>query len=73
MNMILLRGGVPWPVSIRGNKLGRKRYLTALRHANREKPESLAALIALRTIEIFQEVDENLALAGEATIWSEEI
>ena len=73
MNMVLWIGGCPIPIAIRGDRKGRKRYFTALRHANRGNMKFLEALIAMRTTETFQEIDANLELAGLPTIWSVDV
>ncbi len=70
MNMVLDLGGNRIPIALRGDGKGRKRYFTALRHANRGQMDSLSALIAMRTVETFEEIDKNLELAGQPTIWS---
>ena len=73
MNMVLPLGACIIPIAIRGDRKGRQRYFTALRHANRGKMHSLGALIAMRVTETFQEVDGNLELAGLPTIWSVDV
>lgn len=64
LQMILKVGGVPFAVTLRGDKKGRHRYLSSLKKANNGDLKPYAALIAMRTAETFQEVDDNLKLAG---------
>jgi len=73
MNMVLLMGRCPVPIAIRGDKKGKDRYFTALRHANSGNMKSLDALVAMEVVEAFQGIDKNLELAGLPTIWSVEI
>lgn len=61
---VLLASGIPFAVSIKANKAGRKRYLEALRKADRGNLEPYVVLIARSIAESFQEIDSNLALAG---------
>ncbi len=69
MNMVLMPGKSPVPIALRGNKKGKNRYFTALRHANRGNLRSLTTLIAMRFVETLEEIDKNLSLAGKPTIW----
>lgn len=64
MNMVLTGAGLPFLIDLRGNGKNKKRYFTALQHANRGKITSLSALIALRGNEILDETLENLRKAG---------
>ena len=73
MNMVLMTGGCAIPIAIRGDRKGRRRYFTALRHANSGNMRSLGALVAMRVTETFQEIDANLKLAGLPTISSVDV
>lgn len=61
---VLLASGVPFAVSIKATKVGRRRYLEALRKADKGNLEPYAVLIARSIVASFQEIDANLALAG---------
>jgi Fic family protein len=64
MNMVLRAEGLPFWAVLRGNKKEKHRYLTALRHANRGKITSYAALIARTVNESFEQLNSNLKKAG---------
>lgn len=68
--MILHAYGIPFAVSVRGNKKGRERYMTSLKHANTGKITSYAALIAMQVAETFGEIDENIQRAGYPSLLS---
>lgn len=77
LQMIALTFGIPFCVVIKGNKKGRERYMAALRRANAIKDydnpdykhlEAYATLIAMSVVESFEEIDNNLKLAGLKTI-----
>ena len=62
--------GIPFSIAIRGDKKGKHRYLTALRHANRGNMDSYICLILRTLVESFQEIDANLTRAGVPTLLS---
>jgi Fic family protein len=64
MNMILIIFGSPFFIPLKGDKKGKKRYLTSLKQANNGKIKPLASLIAKNTVEIFDEFDKNIQNAG---------
>ncbi len=66
--MILQAYKVPFAVTLRGDKKGRDRYFKSLKRANGGNIAPYAALIAMRVAETFQEIDQNLALAGLPSI-----
>ena len=68
--IILMAFGVPFPVTLRGNKKCRKRYLYFLKKANNGYYISYATLIAMRVAELFKEIEQNIFLAGLPTIKS---
>jgi len=68
MNMVLQATGSVVVISIRGDRKGRRRYFSSLKHANGGNIKSLSALIAMRVVESSQEIDANLTQAGVLTI-----
>ncbi|MBZ5529533.1 MAG: Fic family protein [Acidobacteriia bacterium] len=68
--IVLMANGVPFAVTLRGDKKGRNRYLSSLRKANKHHITPYAALIAMRVSELFREIDENILLAGLPSILS---
>ncbi|MBI5348796.1 MAG: Fic family protein [Chloroflexi bacterium] len=68
--MILRTFGVPFPVTLKGNKKHKKWYNDALKRANKDDLFAYATLIAMRVVESFQEVDENIKKAGLPSILS---
>jgi fido (protein-threonine AMPylation protein) len=73
LQMIALTFGIPFCVVIKGNKKGRHRYNEALKRANAIKNYDIieqkhlepdATLIAMSVVESFEEIDNNLKLAG---------
>lgn len=66
--IILMINKVPFAVTLRGDKRGRARYLSSLRKANKNHITPYAALIAMRVAELFEEIDENINLAGLPSI-----
>jgi Fic family protein len=64
MNMALGAEGLPFLAVLKGNKKEKHRYITALRHANRGKLASYAALIARAVNEGFDDLNLKLELAG---------
>jgi len=77
LQMITHTFGIRFCVVIKGNKKGRERYMAALKRANAikdyENPdykhlEAYATLIAMSVVESFEEIDNNLKLAGLKTI-----
>ena len=62
--MALQATGLPFPLTLRGDRKGRKRYFRSLRLANAGDLKPYAALIAMRLAETFEELDANLKLAG---------
>jgi len=64
LTVILNTFGVPFPVTLRGDKKGRHRYLSSLRKANKSHLKPYITLIAMRVAESFMEIDANLSLAG---------
>jgi fido (protein-threonine AMPylation protein) len=77
LQMIALTLEMPFCIVIKGNKKGRHRYIEALKRANAIKDyenvdykhlEPYATLIAMSVVESFEEIDNNLKLAGLKTI-----
>ncbi len=68
MNMVFQSAGCYVPIAIRGDGKGRKRYFSALKRANDGDMRRLETLIAMRVTETFQEIDDNLRLAGVPTL-----
>lgn len=68
--IVLMANGVPFAVTLRGDKKGRNRYLSSLRKANKHHITPYAALIAMRVSELFREIDDNIYLAGLPSILS---
>lgn len=64
MNLVLFRFGLPFWLALRGDSKNRKRYLRSLELANTGDLVPYAALIAMRLVESFEEIEDNLALAG---------
>ncbi len=62
--MVLISFSVPFAFTLRGSKKHKHRYGYSLRRANRGEIQPYAALIAMRLAETFQEIDENIMLAG---------
>ena len=62
--------GVPFPVTLRGNKKCRQRYMFSLKKADNEYYYPYATLIAMRVAEIFKEIDKNIKLAKQPSIKS---
>lgn len=68
--IVLMANGIPFAVTLRGDKRGRSRYLSSLRKANKHHITPYAALIAMRVAELFTEIDDNIILAGLPSILS---
>ncbi len=68
LTIILNTFGVPFPVTLRGDKKGRHRYLSSLRKANKAHLKPYITLIAMRVSQSFMEIDENLRLEGLPSI-----
>jgi fido (protein-threonine AMPylation protein) len=68
LTIILNTFGVPFPVTLRGDKKGRHRYLNSLRKANKGHLKPYITLIAMRVSQSFMEIDENLRLEGLPSI-----
>ncbi len=62
--MVLFAYSVPFPITLRGDKKGRKRYFSSLQKANIGDFKPYAALIAMRVAETFRQLDYNLERAG---------
>jgi Fic family protein len=69
LTMALRAFGVPFSLALRGsNTKSRHRYFFALQRADTGDLKPYATLIAMRLVESFQEIDENLRLAGQKTL-----
>ncbi len=68
--MVLHAYGLPFAITLRGDKKGRHRYFISLQRANNHKIIPYAALIAMRVAETFQEIDENIIRANYPSILS---
>jgi len=66
--MILMAYGIPFPITLRGNKNERSRYISSLKKANKAFIEPYAALIAMRVYETFKEIDSNIIGANLPSI-----
>lgn len=67
--MTLRAFGVPFNLALRGSVAKyRNRYFYALKRANHGDLKPYATLIAMRLVESFREIDENLRLAGQKTL-----
>ena len=67
--MTLRAFGVPFNLALRGSVAKyRARYFYALKQANHGDLKPYATLIAMRLVESFREIDENLRLAGQRTL-----
>jgi len=67
--MTLRAFGVPFNLALRGSVAKyRARYFYALKRANHGDLKPYATLIAMRIVESFQEIDDNLRLAGQKTL-----
>ncbi len=67
--MTLRACGVPFNLALRGSDAkSRHRYFYALKQANHGDIKPYATLIAMRLVESFREIDENLRLAGQKTL-----
>jgi Fic family protein len=67
--MVLRACGLPFSLTLRGaNAKNRHRYFFALQRADTGDLKPYATLIAMRLVESFQEIDDNLRLAGEKTL-----
>jgi Fic family protein len=67
--MTLRAFGVPFNLALRGSDAkSRHRYFYALKQANHGDLKPYATLIAMRIVESFQEIDDNLRLAGQKTL-----
>ncbi|MBI2297595.1 MAG: Fic family protein [Armatimonadetes bacterium] len=62
--MVLRAAGLPFYLTLRGDSTGRKRYHRSLRSANAGDMKPYEALIAMRTVEMFEDIDRNFAAAG---------
>ena len=70
MNLVLFLWGLPFPITLRGDGKERHRYKQALRRADRGKLDRYECLIARAVVGSFENLNVNLALAGELTIES---
>ena len=68
LNVCLRLAGVPFWSSIQGHKEGKKRYLQALRRANRGDLRWYEALVAEAVCRGFDAMDQNLEAAGLPTL-----
>ena len=59
LTMVLNVFGIPFPIILRGDKKGKKRYSKSLKMANKNNIIPFASLIAMRTAETFQELDNK--------------
>jgi Fic family protein len=67
--MTLCAFGVPFSLALRGsNAKSRHRYFFALQRADTGDLKPYATLIAMRLVESFREIDENLRLAGRKAL-----
>lgn len=67
--MTLRAFGLPFNLALRGSVAKyRNRYFYALKRANHGDLKPYATLIAMRLVESFQEIDDNLRLAGQKTL-----
>lgn len=62
--MVLQAKIVPIWITLRGDAKNKKRYLTALRHANRGNLDSYTTLIAMAMVQAGEQIDANLKRAG---------
>jgi hypothetical protein len=51
-------------ITVRGDAKNKKRYLLALRHANRGNLDSYTTLIAMAMVHAGEQIDANLKRAG---------
>jgi fido (protein-threonine AMPylation protein) len=68
--MVLNACGVPFPVTLRGDSKSKRRYFRALKFGNAGNLKPYAALIAMRVVQAFEEVENNLTIAGLPSILS---
>jgi len=68
MNLILGTFNCPFPLAIKGDKKGRKRYFYSLKRANNGNTKILSGLIAKTMIDTLDELDKHLQLAKVETI-----
>lgn len=62
--MVLQAKGLPVWITVRGDAKNKKRYLLALRHANRGNLDSYTTLIAMAMVHAGEQIDANLKRAG---------
>jgi Fic family protein len=62
--MVLNACGVPFPVTLRGDAKSKKRYFRALKLGNAGNLKPYGALIAMRVVQAFEAVEDNVAIAG---------
>jgi fido (protein-threonine AMPylation protein) len=68
--MVLNACGVPFSITLRGDSKSKKRYFRALRYANAGNLDPYASLIAMRVVQAFEDVEQNLAIAGLPSLLS---
>ena len=61
---LMARTWIPMLITVRGDAKNRKRYLLALRHANRGNLDSYTTLIAMAMVQAGEQIDANLKRAG---------
>ncbi|MBD1209576.1 MAG: Fic family protein [Ignavibacteria bacterium] len=67
--MTLRAFGIPFSLTLRGRDAkSRNRYFYALKRANHGDLKPYATLIAMRLVESFREIDDNLRLAGHPAL-----
>lgn len=62
--MVIHAKGLPIWITMRGDKESKRRYLLALRHANRGNLDSYTTLIAMAMVQAGEQIDANLKRAG---------
>lgn len=62
--MVLQAKMLPIWITMRGDKESKRRYLLALRHANRGNLDSYTTLIAMAMVQAGEQIDANLKRAG---------